>query len=182
MNVNNGVSTRSCLGLVPRCLGICFCLFCCHFQPARPRPTAPAPRHYVRCSQLNTGRAPTLGIDHKLSQVGGESSLTLSIFFSPCSVCTFGPVYKQPLSKPLSLHPSHPAHPPPRCVAHHFYFFFFFPAQRPDMADAADEQAAMASLSAAKTQLRAAMKQKLRAVSHESIMSQSTRAHLHGSW
>lgn len=82
----------------------------------------------------------------------------------------------------LSIHRTQPIHHLAVSRIIFTLFFFFFPAQRPDMADAADEQAAMASLSAAKTQLRAAMKQKLRAVSHESIMSQSTRAHLHGSW
>ena len=42
------------------------------------------------------------------------------------------------------------------------------------MADAAADEDTMASLNAAKHQLRAAMKHKLRAVPHDSIVSQST--------
>ena len=43
------------------------------------------------------------------------------------------------------------------------------------MPEGVEEQFAMASLYAAKQQLRSAMKHKLRAVSHESILSQSMR-------
>ena len=42
------------------------------------------------------------------------------------------------------------------------------------MSDSAADEDTMASLNAAKHQLRAAMKHKLRAVSHDSIVSQST--------
>lgn len=42
------------------------------------------------------------------------------------------------------------------------------------MSEAVPEETAMASLNAAKKQLRAAMKHKLSAVSHSSIVSQST--------
>ncbi len=47
------------------------------------------------------------------------------------------------------------------------------------MSDAADDDT-MASLNAAKHQLRAAMKHKLSAVSHDSIVSQSTGLRLTG--
>jgi 5-formyltetrahydrofolate cyclo-ligase len=48
------------------------------------------------------------------------------------------------------------------------------------MSDAAAEEDTMASLNAAKQHLRAAMKQKLKALSHDSIVSQSTGVAAHG--